>query len=114
MLRPARPENEAARLAALQRYRILDTTREAGFDDLVAIAAAVCDVPMGSVTLIDAERQWFKSKLGMDDAPETARDTAFCAHAILTPDILTVVPDASLDARFQDNPVVTAAPGIRC
>ena len=113
MLRPARPENEAARLAALQRYRILDTTREAGFDDLVAIAAAVCDVPMGSVTLIDAERQWFKSKLGMDDAPETARDTAFCAHAILTPDILTVVPDASLDARFQDNPVVTAAPGIR-
>ena len=113
MLRPARPDNEAARLEALRRYRILDTPPEAAFDDLVAIAAAICDVPMGSVTLIDAERQWFKSKLGMDDAPETARDTAFCAHAILAPETVTVVPDARLDARFRDNPVVTTPPGIR-
>lgn len=113
MLRPARPANETARLHALRRYRILDTPPETAFDDLVAIAAAICGVPMGSVTLIDAERQWFKSKLGMDDAPETSRDTAFCAHAILTPEALTVVPDARLDARFRDNPVVTTPPGIR-
>lgn len=113
MIRPAKPDNESARLEALRRYRILDTPREAAFDDLLAIAAAICDVPMGAVTLIDAERQWFKSKLGMDDAPETSRDTAFCAHAILAPQALTVVPDARLDARFQGNPVVTTPPGIR-
>lgn len=113
MQRPAKPANEAERLQALRRYQVLDTPREADFDDLVAIATAICDVPMGSVTLIDAERQWFKAKLGMDDAPETDRDTAFCAHAILTPDQVTVVEDATLDRRFHDNPVVTAEGGIR-
>ena len=113
MQRPAKPANEAERLQALRRYQVLDTPREADFDDLVAIATAICGVPMGSVTLIDAERQWFKAKLGMDDAPETDRDSAFCAHAILTPDAVTVVEDATLDRRFHDNPVVTAEGGIR-
>lgn len=113
MLRPAKPANEAERLQALRRYQILDTPREADFDDLVAIATAICGVPMGSVTLIDAERQWFKAKLGMDDAPETDRDTAFCAHAILSPNEVTVVGDATRDRRFQGNPVVTGDGGIR-
>ena len=82
MQRPAKPANEAERLRALQRYRILDTPPEAAFDDLVMIAAAICGMPMGSVSLIDVDRQWFKARLGLDD-PQTARDVAFCAHAIL-------------------------------
>jgi diguanylate cyclase (GGDEF)-like protein len=112
MLRPAKPDNEAERLSALQRYRILDTPPESRFDDLVAIAAAICGMPMGSVSLIDDDRQWFKARLGLEDA-ETPRDTAFCAHAILEPDKVMVVPDARADARFRDNPFVTGAPGIR-
>lgn len=112
MQRPAKPANEAERLQALQRYRILDTPPEAAFDDLVMIAAAICGMPMGSVSLIDADRQWFKARLGLDDA-QTARDVAFCAHAILEPERMLVVADASLDARFHDNPIVTGHPGIR-
>ena len=112
MQRPAKPANEAERLQALQRYRILDTPPEAAFDDLVMIAAAICGMPMGSVSLIDVDRQWFKARLGLDD-PQTSRDVAFCAHAILEPDRMLVVPDALLDDRFRDNPVVTGEPCIR-
>lgn len=112
MLRPAKPDNEARRLQALQRYRILDTAREAAFDDLVTIAAAICGMPIGWVSLVDADRQWFKARLGLD-AAETPRDTAFCAHAILEPDRMLVVPDARADPRFRDNPLVTGNPGIR-
>ena len=112
MLRPAKPDNEAERLRALQRYDILDSAPEAAFDDLVAIAAAICGMPMASVALIDADRQWFKARLGIED-PQTPRDAAFCAHAILQPHETMVVPDARADARFRDNPYVTGAPGIR-
>lgn len=112
MNRPLKPHNEAERLAALRRYEILDTPQEAAFDDLVMIASAVCGMPMGSVSLIDADRQWFKARLGLD-APETSRDSAFCAHAILNPDEVMVVADAMEDPRFRDNPMVTSSPGIR-
>lgn len=112
MQRPPKPDNEADRLRALSRYQILDTAPEAGYDDLVSIAAAICGMPMGSVSLIDADRQWFKARLGLE-APETSRDHAFCAHAILDPHAVMVVPNALLDARFSDNPLVTGSPGIR-
>lgn len=112
MQRPPKPENETERLAALRGYEILDTGPESGYDDLVMIASAVCGMPMGSVSLIDADRQWFKARLGIDD-PETPRDAAFCAHAILEPETLMVVPDATEDPRFRDNPFVLGKPGIR-
>lgn len=85
MLRPPKPDNEADRLRALSRYQILDTAPEGAFDDLVAIAVAICGMPMGAVTLIDTDRQWFKARIGLD-APETPRMDAFCAHAILDPE----------------------------
>lgn len=113
MSRPPLPDNEEARLAALRSFDILDTEPEKAFDDLVAIAAGICAVPMASVTLIDRDRQWFKARLGMDGENETVRDTAFCAHAILQPDVVTVVDDATQDARFSDNPLVLEADGIR-
>lgn len=112
MIRPPLPVDEHARQATLDAYRILDTPREAAYDDLVAIAAAICDVPMAVITLIDRDRQWFKSIQGLD-AAQTPRDIAFCAHAILNPDETMIVPDAQLDPRFVDNPLVTGAPNIR-
>ena len=112
MIRPTRPHNEAERLAALRRYEILDTPQEAAFDDLVMIASAVCGMPMSSVSLIDLDRQWFKARIGLADA-ETSRDISFCAHAILNPDEVMVVPDAMEDPRFRDNPLVLSNPAIR-
>lgn len=112
MFRPAYPADEAARQATLDAYRILDTPREAAYDDLVEIAAAICDVPMAVVTLIDRDRQWFKAAHGLEGS-ETSRDVAFCAHAILDPRETTVVRDAREDARFSNNPLVTGAPSIR-
>lgn len=112
MNRPDKPHNEAERLAALRRYEILDTPEEAGYDDLVMIASAVCGMPMGTVSLIDADRQWFKARLGLE-APETSRDSAFCAYAILKPEEVMVVNDALEDPRFRDNPLVLSDPGIR-
>ena len=105
------PENEASRLAELQQYVILDTPPEAAFDDLTTLAAQICGTPIALVSLIDAHRQWFKAKVGIE-AQETSRDIAFCAHAINGNDLF-VVPDAARDARFADNPLVTADPHIR-
>jgi PAS domain S-box-containing protein len=105
------PENEAERLAALRRYRILDTLPEQDFDDLALLASQVCATPMAVVSLVDAERQWFKAKVGVT-ATRTSREIAFCAHAILQSDLL-VVPDALADERFASNPLVTAEPHIR-
>lgn len=105
------PPDESARLAALRRYAILDTPAEAAFDRITRLISGIFQVPIATVTLIDAERQWFKSCTGLD-VKETGRDVAFCAHAILQNDVL-VVPDARADARFRDNPFVTGAPHIR-
>ena len=90
------PENEARRLAALHSYGVLDTACEDTFDSIVRLAARLTGRPIALVSLIDADRQWFKARHGLE-ASETPRDMAFCAHAILTPDAPLVVPDAALD-----------------
>ncbi len=105
------PETETARLEALQRYAILDTFPEQEFDDLSRLAAMICGTPIALVSLVDADRQWFKARIGMDDA-ETPRDIAFCGHAILQRDVM-VVPDTLADARFRGNPLVTDRPKVR-
>jgi len=107
----ALPANEPERLAALERYQILDTPAEQAYDDFTRLAAQICGVPIALISLIDKDRQWFKSRLGLDPS-ETPREQAFCAHAIIDNQML-VVPDASADARFAGNPLVTGAPNIR-
>ena len=106
------PSTEADRLAALRSYDVLDTSSEDVFDDLVALAARLTGSPIALVALVDAERQWFKARHGLD-VQETHRDHAFCAHTILDPARPLVVEDATADARFQVNPLVTGPPDIR-
>ncbi|MEB3267449.1 MAG: GAF domain-containing protein, partial [Leptolyngbya sp.] len=112
MQMPSLPSNEAERLQALWRYHILDTAEEQGFDDLTQLAANIFEVPIAAVSLVDCQRQWFKSRVGLD-ASETPRRVSFCAHAIHQPEALFVVPDTLADPRFADNPLVTGAPHIR-
>jgi len=111
MIAPPKLPGEAARLETLCRLGILDTPPEPRFDRITRLAAEIFGVPIALVSLIDADRQWFKSRVGLD-APETSRDISFCGHAIATPEIL-VVEDAIEDRRFADNPLVTGDPSIR-
>jgi PAS domain S-box-containing protein len=106
-------ELEAARLRALEAYRVLDTGPEASFDRLTALAADLFDAPMALIALVDADRQWFKSRYGVA-VDSTPRSTAFCAHAIeLAAGATMVIEDAALDPRFAANPFVTGDPKIR-
>ncbi len=105
------PVTEAERLRSLRSYKILDTKPEERFDELTRLAALICGVPISLISLIDANRQWFKSRFGLD-VQETPRAQAFCTHAIMQPEMF-VVPDASLDERFSKNPLVTGDPHIR-
>jgi hypothetical protein len=111
MSRAPTPDDETARLAELQAYDVLDTPPEQQYDDLVDLAAHICEAPIALISLIDEKRQWFKARYGLETR-ETDRDVAFCAHAILQPDTF-VVEDALGDERFADNPLVTAEPKIR-
>ena len=103
--------NEPARLATLRRYSILDSLSEPEFDDASTLAAILCGTPVSLVSLIDEDRQWFKSKVGID-LTETPRSQSFCAYSLATGRTL-VVPDAQQDPRFADNPLVTGDPNIR-
>jgi GAF domain-containing protein len=107
----AKPANEEARIAALDKYAILDTDPEQSFDDLTLLASFVCKTPIALISLVDEDRQWFKSRIGIEPS-ETSRDIAFCSAAILQPDVF-VVPDALADDRFRDNPLVVSDPHIR-
>ena len=105
------PKNEKKRLEVLWQYEVLDTVPEKVFDDLTDLAASICGAPSALITLVDETRQWFKSKVGVS-VGETPRDVSFCAHAILQKNVF-IVPDATKDARFAQNPLVTADPKIR-
>jgi GAF domain len=109
--RASLPEDEERRLRGLQGLAILDTSPEERFDCHTRIAAAALDVPIALVTLVDRERQWFKSRQGLD-VSQTPRDMAFCAHAILA-DEPFIVTDALTDDRFADNPLVVNDPRVR-
>jgi len=111
MEKPARPQNEAARLETLRALEVLDTQSEERFDRLTRLARHLFRVPIALVSLVDDERQWFKSCDGLE-VSETPREVSFCGHAILQDEIL-LVPDATKDERFHDNPLVADDPSIR-
>ena len=111
-MKAALPVNEVLRIKALHDLAILDSPREQSFDDIAQIAMHMCEVPIAVVSLVDKDRQWFKSCLGLDGS-ETPRDLAFCAHAILAPSEVLVVEDTLKDVRFSDNESVIGAPYIR-
>jgi GAF domain-containing protein len=105
------PANETERLEALRQYDVLDSGRERNYDEISKVAAFICDTPMAAVTLIDRDRQWIKSAVGLE-VGETSREVAFCNYTILQNDVL-VVEDTTKDVRFSSNPFVTGNPNIR-
>lgn len=111
MRKPSTPKDEPNRMAMLRALAILDTPPEERFDQITRMAKRLFDVPISAVSLIDDNRQWFKSRVGLD-ASETHRDISFCGHAILGDEVFTI-PNAIKDERFADNPLVTDAPHIR-
>ncbi len=107
----ATSQNEKKRLKVLWQYEVLDTVPEELFDDLTELAARICEAPIALISLVDEKRQWFKSKVGVT-VNETSRDLSFCAHAIRQTGLF-IVPDATRDARFAQNPLVVSEPKIR-
>ena len=105
------PQNEVQRIKVLWQYDVLDTVPEEVFDELADLASHICGAPVALITLVDENRQWFKSHVGVS-LRETGRDISLCAHAILQKELF-IVPDATLDERFKNNPLVTSAPKIR-
>lgn len=105
------PTTDKARVAALQKYAILDSEPEQAFDDLTLLAAYICKTPIALISLVDEDRQWFKSKVGMS-LSETPREIAFCHTAIQQSEVM-VVPDTLQDERFRNNPLVVSEPRIR-
>ncbi len=105
------PKNETKRIKVLWQYDILDTVPEEVFDELADLAAHICGAPIALITLVDENRQWFKAKVGVG-LNETGRDVSLCAHAILQ-EGLFIIPDTTLDVRFNKNPLVTTSPKIR-
>jgi len=112
MIKPLQPSDEKMRLASLKSLNILDTDQDSRLDDLVTLASEIADSPIALVSLVDADRQWFKSRIGLEST-ETSRDISFCGHAIHTKKDLFEISDASSDERFYDNPLVTGDPSIR-
>ncbi len=108
---PHTPINEQNRLVALNSYEILDTADEQEYNDFVEIASQICGTNIALISLVDKNRQWFKSNIGLN-VKETSRDISFCGHAINLPDDIFLVPDARIDKRFSDNPLVTGEPHI--
>ncbi len=106
------PDNESQRVAALHKLQILDSGPDQSYDDLVFLASMICNTPMAMVSLVDRDRQWFKSKIGIS-ATETPRDISFCTHTIMRPSDLLIVDDATKDPRFTDSPLVTGDPEVR-
>jgi PAS domain S-box-containing protein len=106
------PPDERERLAALYSYRILDTAPESEFDNLTRLIAHICSVPIALISFVDEEREWFKARVGIDPM-EAPRDTAFCAHTILSPEMVVEIGDTLNDARFATSPLVTGNPNIR-
>jgi GAF domain-containing protein len=106
-----KPKNETKRIKVLWQYDVLDTVPEAVFDELADLAALICGAPIAMISLVDKDRQWFKSAIGVK-MKQTSRDISFCAHAIMQTDLF-VVPDATRDKRFKANPLVRSHPKIR-
>jgi len=111
MIKPTKPENESERLKALRKFNILDSEAEKEFDDLVLLASKICETPISLVSLIDEDRQWFKSKVGLE-ATETHRDLSFCGHAINETEKPFIIEDSREDERFYDNPLVRNDPNV--
>lgn len=112
MIKPEIPANEVERLDALLSYKILDSDYEKQFDDITRLASEICQAPISIITLLDENRQWFKSKVGLDVA-QTSREDSFCGHAINRPDENFIIENALADERFHDNPLVLNGPEIR-
>lgn len=111
MTAPTLQKDDRSRVAALQKYAILDTDPEQAFDDLALLASFICKTPIALISLVDENRQWFKSRIGITES-ETSRDISFCTMAIQQSDVF-VVPDALEDDRFRNNPLVVSEPHIR-